>query len=238
MNPIDGLFDRMDAWRHFPNYQLERRADLFFSLYLAEVLETKLGFPVHPGLIPEFPVRIGTVYPDRPTDGSKKIDYVALSAAADKAVFVELKTEGRSRRPDQDEYLLAAQAVGLSRLLEGLLDIFRATNAKRKYFRLLEHLEAVGLLRIPTLLKEVMGRSFLRGADDASHQIEITARAVEVLIVYVQPNGSGPDIITFPEFAEVVRRHDDPVSRRFAASLSEWAVTRAGDRPANSLERV
>ncbi len=45
MKQIDTLFNRMDAWRHLPNYQLERRADLFFSLYLPEVLEAKLGFP-------------------------------------------------------------------------------------------------------------------------------------------------------------------------------------------------
>ena len=32
MKQIDTLFDRMDAWRHFPNYQLERRADVFFAL--------------------------------------------------------------------------------------------------------------------------------------------------------------------------------------------------------------
>lgn len=46
MKQIDTLFNRMDAWRHLPNYQLERRADLFFSLYLPEVLEAKLGFLV------------------------------------------------------------------------------------------------------------------------------------------------------------------------------------------------
>ncbi len=28
MKQIDTLFDQMDAWRHLPNYQLERRADL------------------------------------------------------------------------------------------------------------------------------------------------------------------------------------------------------------------
>ena len=32
------LFDRLDEWRDFPNYQLERRADIFFSLYLVEAL--------------------------------------------------------------------------------------------------------------------------------------------------------------------------------------------------------
>jgi len=36
MKQIDTLFDRMDAWRHLPNYQLERRADIFFAMYLPE----------------------------------------------------------------------------------------------------------------------------------------------------------------------------------------------------------
>ena len=47
MSGIDKLFDCMDAWRHLPNYQLERRAGLFFSLYLTEALEAKLGFKIH-----------------------------------------------------------------------------------------------------------------------------------------------------------------------------------------------
>lgn len=233
MNQIDMLFDRMDAWRHFPNYQLERRADIFFALYLPEVLEARLGFPVKSELAPEFPVRIGTIYPNIPIDKSYKIDYVVLSAAADKAVLVELKTEGLSRRTEQDKYLLAAQKVGLPVLLGGLLDIFRATNAKRKYFCLLQHLESMGLLRIPIQMKEIMAGGALQDATDGLRQIEITAKTTETLIVYVQPNGNGPDIISFREFADVVRRHDDPVSRRFAVSLCEWAKIQAGEKTAN-----
>lgn len=42
MDRICALFDRMDNWRHLPSYQLERRADLIFSLYLPEVLVAKL----------------------------------------------------------------------------------------------------------------------------------------------------------------------------------------------------
>lgn len=229
MGQIDELFDRMDAWRHFPYYQLERRADIFFALYLPEVLEAKLGFSVRPELIPEFPVRIGTIYPNVPTDKSYKIDYVAVSTNSDRAVFVELKTEGLSRRPKQDKYLEAARGVGLPRLLEGLLDIFRATTYKRKYFRLLEHLEAMGLLHIPISMKEIMNQPTLRGANEASRQIEVMGSAQESLIVYVQPNGTGPEVISFHEFADVVQRHDDPVSRRFAASLCEWAEVQAGE---------
>ena len=237
MKQIDTLFNRMDAWRHFPNYQLERRADIFFALYLPEVLEAKLRFAVGSELAPEFPVRIGTIYPNIPIDKSYKIDYVALSATADKAVLVELKTEGLSRRPEQDKYLLAAQKAGLPALLEGLLDIFRATNAKRKYFCLLLHLESMGLLRIPMQMKDIMAATTLQGANEGSRQIEITAKTTESLIVYVQLNGNGPDIISFREFADVVRRHDDPVSQRFAVSLCEWAEIQAGEKTANQASQ-
>jgi len=229
MGRICALFDRMDAWRHLPNYQLERRADLFFSLYLPEVLETKLGFALHEQLVPEFPVRIGTIYPQIPIDKSCKIDYVALSADGDRAVFVELKTEGMSRRTKQDNYLKAARDVGLSALLAGLLDIFRATQAKRKYFHLLEHLESMALLDIPMPVKEIMSRPTLRGVTEASKAIEVTTRVAECIIVYVQPNGSGPDVISFEEYRAVVQQHDDPVSRRFARSLTEWAEIQAGE---------
>ncbi len=58
---VTQLFDRMDTWRHLPSYRLEPRADLFFSLYLPAALEARLGYAIHPELIPEFPVRIGGV---------------------------------------------------------------------------------------------------------------------------------------------------------------------------------
>ena len=106
MTGMNALFDRMDAWRHLPNYQLERRADLFFSLYLPEVLEAKLGFAIQPTLIPEFPVRFGSIYPKEATNHSCKIDYLALSENGKQAVFVELKAEGLSRRTKQDADLM------------------------------------------------------------------------------------------------------------------------------------
>ena len=233
MTQIDTLFDRMDAWRHFPSYQLERRADLFFALYLVEVLEANLGFPLCPELIPEFPARIGTIYPDDPANNqSCKIDYVALSAARDKVVFVELKTEALSRRSEQDAYLLAAQKAGLRALLEGLLDIFRATKSKQKYYCLLAYLERMGLLRLPEGMKEIMAQPTLRGVNQASRQVEIKVDPAESLIRYVQPNGRGENVIPFRDFATVVRKHDDPVSQRFARSLLEWATVQAGEKPA------
>ena len=230
MTYIDTVFNRMDAWRHLPDYQLERRADLFFSLYLPEVLEAKLGFRVSDQIVPEFPVRIGTIYPERQNHQSKKIDYVALSADGSKAILVELKTDGSSRRDSQDEYLLASRDAGFTALLQGVLDIFPATNSKQKYFALLELLESMDLLRIPVEMKEIMARPNPRGVAAASKGVEVIKSVTDSIIVYVQPNGRGDDIISFEDFRMVVERHDDPLSRRFATSLSEWGSTKAGER--------
>jgi len=230
MDQIEILFDRMDAWRHLPNYQLERRADVFFSLYLSEVLEVKFGYPFMDQIVPEFPVRIGTIYPDIPIDKSYKIDYFALSANADRAAIVELKTDGMSRREKQDDYLRKSQEVGVSLLLGGVLDIFRATKSKRKYYCLLELLESMGLLEISSQVKEIMSRDALQGVVEASHEIKILKQVNEIEIVYVQPNGNGSDIISFEEFRSVVEKHEDPVSKRFAQSLFNWANTKAGEK--------
>lgn len=247
MDPVSELFDRMDKWRHFPNYQLERRADIFFSLYLPEVLEVRLGFPMNPDLAPEFPVRIGTINPLIETDKSYKIDYLALSADKAESVYVELKTDVASLRDSQKKYLQDSQQVGLRALLCGICKIFRVTNAKRKYFALMLHLEQMGLLKIPNELKTIMAGKSLHGAKEASIDIGITAPSTKPRIVYVQPNrprtkpparppvldsldnGNNPDIIiSFQEFAEVVACHPDAVSQRFAKSMLDWARVQAG----------
>jgi hypothetical protein len=231
MNLIAVLFNRMDEWRHFPNYQLERRADLLFSLYLPEALEQKLGRPVLPTLIPEFPVRIGTIYPEVPINRSFKVDYVALAEDRTKAVLVELKTDTHSRRTKQDRYLEAARDAGLERLLEGLLQIFRATESKRKYFRLLRLIEDMGLLRIPESVKRIVARRNLQGINEASRGIEIVCPTTECEIIYLQPEGTGGDVLNFTEFAKTVRSHPDPISQRFAQSLEEWARVEPGATP-------
>jgi hypothetical protein len=99
---INQIFNNLDDWRHLPAYQLERRADIFFSLYLPEVLfKTKaLGLAEIPILIPEFPCRLETVH-SIGGNQSFKVDYLAIAKAANgkpaQSVFVELKTEIGSR---------------------------------------------------------------------------------------------------------------------------------------------
>ncbi|MFC1936848.1 hypothetical protein ACFLYP_04200 [Chloroflexota bacterium] len=57
MNCVNELFDNMDDWRHLPAYQLERRADIFFSVSLPSLLESKFEIEID-DIIPEFPIRI------------------------------------------------------------------------------------------------------------------------------------------------------------------------------------
>ena len=92
MDPLPQVFDLLTQWRDLPNYQLERRADIFFAVYLARVLEEKVGLAIDPILIPEFPLK---------KDGnnlSNKADYLLLARDKSQAFLVELKTEMSSRR--------------------------------------------------------------------------------------------------------------------------------------------
>ena len=234
---LDTLFDRMDTWRHFPNYQLERRADLFFSLYLPQMLQHKFNKPFLENLIPEFPVRIGTIDPKQhSSDKSVKIDYVAVSTDGKMAALVELKTDPKSLREKQYKDLVAARNKGLTALLEGLVTIFQATDAKRKYFQLLAHLQSLGLIHIPAELSRIMARDSVQGANAAASAITITSRVEDCQIVYVLPKitdaerlkYSQAEFIIFEEFRVVVTERHDPLSQRFAQSLVEWARVEAG----------
>ena len=74
---IATLFASLDRWRHLPAYQLERRADIYFGLFLPDVLNHHLGsrnLTIDPRIIPEFP--LGQAASRR----SDKADYFALSA--------------------------------------------------------------------------------------------------------------------------------------------------------------
>ena len=151
-DPLSTVFDHMDRWRHLLAYQLERRADLFFSAYLPEVLTAHTGVPVSPDLLPELPIRRDLIWPDRPTRASVKVDYVALAADRSRAFFVELKTDGASRRDSQDTYLSRSVEVGFRRILQGIVEISQATSAHQKYGHLLRLLADQGCLRLPDAL--------------------------------------------------------------------------------------
>jgi len=55
--PLQTIFRHLDRWRHLPAYQLERRADIFFSAYLKGMLEEFTGTELDGQIIPELPIK-------------------------------------------------------------------------------------------------------------------------------------------------------------------------------------
>ena len=210
---IDHIFDRMDHWRHLPAYQLERRADIFFAAYLPEFLAERYGHPVT-ALVPEFPVRVGTIRPDIDINKSFKVDYLVQFAGCARVILLELKTDPASRRDKQDWYLRAAREAGIPALMDGVVRIAGASTSKRKYAHLLRELAAAGLVeRHPDL------------------GWRATPGAWSTEILYLQPRSPEPsaEIVDFATFARFVASKGDPVSLRFARSLLEWGSVDAGE---------
>lgn len=228
MNTFDSVFDQLDQWRHLPDYQLERRADIFFAVHLPAFLSHRYGVAVNPLLVPEFPLRIGTINPHIPINQSFKIDYLAIAEDLSRAWFVELKTDAGSRREKQNAYLKAAQHVGLPALIQGVLQITAATNAKRKYCCLLRLLERLSLLKLSDDLAEALTSQHGSSAVNAClPHISIDCPAMPIEVVFLQPRSSALDEIGFIEFADWLETHGG-TAQRFAASLRRWAAVDAG----------
>jgi hypothetical protein len=229
-------FNLLDEWRHLPNYQLERRADVFFAIYLPKFLSQRLSWPIDSRLIPEFPARIGAVYPNIASNQSVKIDYVALDEDRSRTLLIELKTDGSSRRDKQDRYLRAAQDLGLPGLVDGVVHIFRATNAKRKYACLLRLLEDLRLLVLPDRFHEFMARPNLNGITACLDDIQITAPTARPEIIYLQPKAASSEEIGFDDLAAWLDTLGDHLASRFAQSLRTWAAVLPGEPASGSMD--
>jgi len=224
METADRIFDLLDEWRHLPDYQLERRADIFFAACLPEFLSWRLKLDIRPSLIPEFPVRIGTIDPSSACNQSCKIDYLALDAKGRRALFVELKTDPSSRREKQEKYLRAARKIGLPALLDGVLKIVSASDHKHKHCCLLRLLEKHALLTLPLDLDDALNSPHYASAVNAClPQVKIIAANPSIDVLYLQPVASLPDEVGFAELASWLDGEGGAVAVRFAASLRKWA---------------
>jgi hypothetical protein len=203
---INKLFDLLDDWRHLPAYQLERRADIFFAIHLEEILKKIKGVSIDL-IIPEFPVRIGNIYPEKAElNKSFKIDYLGYSKRDDKVFLIELKTDQSSRRSKQDWYLEQASKIGVNGLVDGVLKIYKATNQKVKYEYLLGNLEAI---------------NWISKTDEGYQNLAVS---ISPEIVYIQPlnmdRSSG--VICFDDIIDSLADSNNEITIRFLQSLERW----------------
>jgi len=234
-DPLQTIFRHLDRWRHPPEYQLERRADIFFSAYLKGVVEEFTGTELEEQIIPELPVKRDIVWPDKPSNQSVKVDYTLFSKDRRRVYLVELKTDAASRRDTQDWMYETICRAGLQRILEGIKAITLASKARQKYYHLLAILAELGFLFIPSDLEEYLYPQTRPGLTRRLEQVQVQVKKPGPMIevIYLQPQETdGVRCIDFETFAEYVGRFDDPVSREFSAALKRWAKAPAGsERP-------
>ncbi len=137
-------FDALLDWKKLPAYRAEPRVDFIVAGALPEILKEKYSEEITL-IIPELPIRIGSIYPKININKSYKVDFYVLLDNGNN-VFIEFKTDSNSRRTKQDEYLQAAKNVGMKKILEGIVDISKASSYKTKYSYLLNKLISNSLL--------------------------------------------------------------------------------------------
>ena len=238
---IERVFELLDRWRHLPNYQLERRADIFFALFLPEVLEAHLSkqencsVEINPTLIPEFPIK------KKNGNQSINVDYFALSQDGERAFLIELKTDMKSidkkREPNRISVLKNA---AMAQIIDGLKSIAKSESVRRdpqtrgKYFRLFYELENMKLIKIPNRddFEELLPRRQMKKPKYEQYIEEIyevgIGKSPSLKIVYVVPE-SDPilcdvDRIYFEEFACIVERGQGSKEVRslIACYLRKW----------------
>jgi len=85
---VKGIFGLLNDWRNMPNYQLERRLDIFFAYFLPIILKSMAGecgidTEKHEYIIPEFPLWIGANAKGKKKDNKSKKELIPLPVVSD-----------------------------------------------------------------------------------------------------------------------------------------------------------
>lgn len=202
------VFRTLDRWRHLPGYRLEPNLAPFFGLFLRDILRGHLGIETHPIVVPEFPLRLGTLYKDlskeRPGTGENQtvqVDYAAFSSDLKEVYFVELKTDEKSIDGEQKKYLSAAKKESFNNLLSGIWQICTQDNlpSRRKYVHLIDSLIEIGLIKADQgarseLYKKTFPMPVSHWKKFFTNVIpEICERDIDkrgIKIVYISPSGN------------------------------------------------
>ena len=238
---IADLFCLLDGWRHLAGYELERRADIFFALFLPEVLEAHCGVKVKRPLIPEFPI-----YKNPENKSHNQADYFVLSESENRrqGILVELKTDMASIDEEQCNILRNVASEGLQCLIKYVISLAQNKNnpkpTRQKYVHLLAHLRDLCLIKFEDDLYEKAFAENSRGITKILRDLEPTAGACKdrscLKVIYVLPSSRANDqnVIDFETFAEIIERpaieKSGSVGIRlvFAHYLRKWAAVGAG----------
>lgn len=202
---VERIFQNLTLWRNLPKYQLERRADMFFGLYVKDIVKHFAGsedLEFSDIIIPEFPIRKKPKNNEETTRRTVNVDYVIFSIdriTKNKiAYFVELKTDMRSRNDVQDNYLNEVNEKDFLHFAEDLMDISSGSKQPDKYEFLFNCLKQSGVIH-------------------PSHSGKVTIK-----VVYIQPEKDDKDCITFHQISEWLNKQHGEFPKLFGHYLCLW----------------
>lgn len=227
------VFSQLDRWRHLPNYQLERRADIFFALFIDSFVARTEQCSIQSVVVPEFPIKRDLIWPDHPSNKSVKVDYVLFAQDRSRVFFVELKTDADSRRDAQDNYLARSAEIGFRPILEGLLTVAKHSSAIRKYYHLLAHIAQTGFL---SLAPEIEARAYGPQPSPPHNvfdgaAISPDASTATIAVRYLEPVATSSQSYSFAQFAEHLRDLPGDLAVALCKHLDKWTSPAANTPP-------
>lgn len=157
-DPLREVLHRLDEWRHLPKYRLEQHVDVLFGMTLPRVLSSRFGIPrreLH--VIPEFPIRYGTLKQDSGKAGENQsfnVDFSVWHKESGRVFLVELKTDMGSIDSEQLCNMVKVRHRPLGDFIDGVRCIANAPSPQpRKYAQLIWRLHEVGAMCVPPRFK-------------------------------------------------------------------------------------
>jgi hypothetical protein len=204
-------FAMMVDWKKLPAYRAEPRIDSFIGFLLPE-LATKFLKDKIIGIIPELPMRLGTINPEKYkgtnfADRSYKVDFYLLGASGNN-YFVELETDSSSISPKQNNYLYLLEKKGMEKIINGIQKIASVSPYIVKYNHLLDKLRDLKLL------------------DSKGNFI---GKSDKIIVIRIQPNNTkgDPHCIDFKYISHWLKNNNG--IEEFEAELSEALLKWSND---------
>ena len=246
------VLERLEQWRHFPAYQMERRADIFLSFVLPEILKKKfeLNRVDDMKVIPEFPLHKGKLLDaTKNRNMSVKVDFAVFSRTNNRIFLVELKTDNNSINRDQLCRMVKVKSSGALELLNGVIECARNTNVShRKYAHLLWNLSHdVRCISVPSSFTDMKWTELHPGLTKNFKQVHVheswTNATIELVLLY-PGYSSQKNVHRRSRAKELLKKFSPPIqlidflifkeldeSHPVASFFIEWATHEAGTIP-------
>ena len=231
-DPLETVLSRLDRWRHLPKYRLEQHVDVLFGLTLPTVIRAVFKTEGELHVIPEFPIRHGTVCTGRGNNQSFNIDFAVFAEGGKQVLLVELKTDAASIDPTQLSNMRKIPGR-FDAVVDAIGRIAKNSKEKRKYLHLISELHNAAVLSAGSELelpnptaKELSG--FANALKHISCADTVT-RTPKLVLVHPGPASPGSarvDVsgfccIDFAQYAAEMRQ-EIRIEALFARYLCKW----------------